>query len=123
MEGGAQVSVEGTAASTRALAARATVPLRAVVATVLLSVLLAVGLWQGLAPSSSSVAPAARYRASSHVRSHASAQGKKGLASLPAAAQGPISEALGADNPAYRVSGSGGGLRAATPAQHFSTQL
>ena len=30
---------------------------------------------------------------------------------------------LGAENPAYRVTASGGGLRAAPPAQHFSTSF
>ncbi len=38
-----------------------------------------------------------------------------GLASLPQAAQGPISAALGRDDPAYRVLG----LRALNPAQHL----
>ncbi len=85
--------------------------------------LLGVALWQALAARHSSVAPAARFHATSQLRTRASAQKKKGLSTLPVAAQGPISAALGAENPAYRVSASGGALRAATPAQHFSTSF
>ena len=123
MEGGVEMSVEGAAASRNALAARMTTPWRALVAAVLLSAL-AVALWQGLAATRSSVVPAARLHASSHLRSRASAQKasaqkKKGLSSLPVSAQGPISEALGADNPAYRVSAAAGGFSATSPTQHF----
>jgi hypothetical protein len=42
-----------------------------------------------------------------------------GLASLPMAAQGPVSAALGHDDPAYRVAG----LRAANPAQRLRVQF
>jgi DNA-binding beta-propeller fold protein YncE len=42
-----------------------------------------------------------------------------GLSSLPVTAQGPISGALGADDPAYRIRSSSGGLRAASPAQRL----
>ena len=124
MEGGAQMSVEGAAASGHgAPAPITTVPRRAVMAAALLSVLLGVALWQGLAGRHSAVAPAARFHATSHLRTRASEQKKKGLSTLPATAQGPISAALGAENPAYRVTASGGALRAATPAQHFSTSF
>jgi hypothetical protein len=56
--------------------------------------------------------------ASSRARS-APATARLGLASLPAAAQGPVSAALGRDDPAYRVRARAGALRAANPAQHL----
>jgi hypothetical protein len=43
----------------------------------------------------------------------------RGLTSLPAAAQGPVSAALGRDDPAYRVAG----LRAVNPAQHLHVKF
>jgi IPT/TIG domain/FG-GAP repeat len=58
----------------------------------------------------------------SHRAPHAIAAGNR-LASLPVAAQGPISRALGADNPAFRVRPSGGGLQAASPAQHLGVRF
>jgi FG-GAP repeat len=48
---------------------------------------------------------------------------REGLLSLPLAAQGPVSAALGADSAAYRVSKYGGGFRAASPAQHLSASF
>jgi hypothetical protein len=42
---------------------------------------------------------------------------RHGLTSLPLAAQGPVSAALGQDGPAYRVTG----LKAVNPVQHFRT--
>ena len=42
---------------------------------------------------------------------------RRGLSSLPLAAQGQISRALGADDQVYRATGSGDGFRAASPAQ------
>ena len=88
------------------------------VVAALLSLALGAALYEGLAGGRSSVAPAARFRASSHLRPGASPH-KKGLSSLPLAAQGPISQALGAENPAYRVSASRGGFAAASPAQRL----
>jgi hypothetical protein len=44
---------------------------------------------------------------------------RDGLLSLPAAAQGPVSAALGADQGTYRVGVSRGGFVAATPAQRL----
>jgi hypothetical protein len=57
----------------------------------------------------SPLAPAVR----THTVSH------EGLSSLPLAARGPISAALGADSPSYRVSAYHGGFEAASPAQHL----
>ena len=44
---------------------------------------------------------------------------REGLSKLPLAAQGAVSAALGADDPAYRVRNHGNGLYALNPAQHF----
>jgi hypothetical protein len=44
---------------------------------------------------------------------------KHDLLSLPLAAQGPVSAALGANNPAYRITVSDGGFQATNPAQHL----
>jgi len=55
--------------------------------------------------------------AASTVRSHTESQA--GLLSLPLAAQGPVSAALGSDQAAYRVAG----LVARNPAQRFSAQF
>jgi hypothetical protein len=51
---------------------------------------------------------------------HRPARPQAGLSSLPPAAQGPISAALGADDPAYHVNASSGGFKAANPAQRLS---
>ena len=53
----------------------------------------------------------------SGVRAHSYSQ--SGLLSLPLAAQGPVSAALGADQPAYRIHG----LTARNPAQRFSARF
>jgi hypothetical protein len=45
------------------------------------------------------------------------------LLSLPVAAQGPVSAAVGADGQAYRVSRSRGGLTASSPAQQLSVSF
>ena len=52
-------------------------------------------------------------------RSHASVASHKELSSLPLPAQAPISAALGRDDRAYHVSGSGASLRAANPSQRL----
>jgi hypothetical protein len=44
---------------------------------------------------------------------------REGLAKLPLAAQGAVSAALGANDPAYRVRDHGNGLYALSPEQHF----
>lgn len=46
-----------------------------------------------------------------------------GLESLPVAAQGPVSAALGAEGQAYRVSRMGGRFTASSPGQHLSTSF
>jgi hypothetical protein len=86
------------------------VPWRGLAAAALLSLPLGAALYEGLAGERSSVARGVQPRASSH---------KQGLFSLPGAAQGPVSQALGADSPAYRVSPSKGGFSAASPAQRL----
>jgi FG-GAP repeat len=96
-----------------ALPARAELPWRSVLAAALLSLLLATALWQGPAGERSSLAPAVRPGTSSQKR----------LSSLPLTAQGPVSAALGADNPAYRLSASNGGFAATSPAQHLSLRF
>jgi hypothetical protein len=50
----------------------------------------------------------------------AGAYHQEGLLSLPAAAQGPVSAALGGSSNAYRVVSAAGGFHAASPAQHLS---
>ena len=97
---------------------RAVVPWHLLLAAALLSLAVGAALYEGLAGGRSTVAPAARFRASSHLRPGASPH-NKGLSSLPLAAQGPISQALGAENPGYRVSASRGGFAAASPGQHL----
>ncbi len=48
---------------------------------------------------------------------------RQGILSLPLAAQGPVSAALGADARAYRVGRWEGGFTASSPAQHLSTRF
>jgi hypothetical protein len=79
-------------------------------AAVVLSLAIGTLLYQGLTGGRSSVAPAARTHAVSH----------EGLSSLPLAARGPVSAALGAGDPGYRVSAERGGFRTASPAQHLT---
>ena len=119
--GGALQPANGSTGNRVVLGTGAVVPWRALVAAALLSLLLGAALYEGLAGERSSVG-AAHLRASSRLRPGASSQ-KKGLSSLPLAAQGPVSEALGADNPAYRVTASKGGFAAASPAQHLNASF
>ena len=96
-----------------ALGVRAAVSWRALVIAALLSVLLGAALSESLAGERSSVAPAVRSGGFSH----------KGLLSLPLAAQGPVSAALGADDRAYRVGAWKGGFAAVSPAQRLSVRF
>jgi hypothetical protein len=89
------------------------VSLRALVAAAALSTALAAALHQGLAGERSSVAPAA----------HAGGLFHEGLAGLPLTARGPVSVALGADDPAYRLDASNGGFAATNPAQHLRVRF
>ncbi|MFI4985436.1 MAG: IPT/TIG domain-containing protein [Solirubrobacterales bacterium] len=87
--------------------ARAVPPWRALAAAALLSLLVGAAFSGGLAATSESVLPAPRSGPSSQAR----------LPSLPSAAQGSISAALGAVDHAYWVSASGSGYRALSPSQ------
>ncbi len=88
-----------------ALPRNAALAWRALAAAALLSVAIGAALNQGLVAKRSAV--------------HPGASRLVGLSSLPLAAQGPISAAMGADSPAYRVSASAAGLEASNPAQHL----
>jgi phosphodiesterase/alkaline phosphatase D-like protein len=92
----------------------ASVRWRALVAGALLSLALGAAVYEGLADQGSSVAGGARPRASSR---------QQGLFSLPGAAQAPVSQALGADSPAYGVRPSKGGFSAASPAQRLQLRF
>ena len=65
--------------------------------------------------------PSGRSSGAAHVRGHRFS--RAGLESLPVAAQGPVSAALGAEGQAYRVSRHGGGFTASSPGQHLSTSF
>jgi hypothetical protein len=96
-----------------AFQARAVVPWRFVVAAALLSLMLGAALSRGLAGERSFVLPGVRSGVSPH----------KGLSRLPLLAQGPISGVLGADDPAYRISASGGGFRAVSQVQRLRVRF
>jgi Putative Ig domain/FG-GAP repeat len=101
-------------ASGVALRARAAVPWQAPVAVVLLSLALAAALYGGLNGGRDAVpSVSARWNGLS----------KESLLSLPLAARGPVSAALGAHNPAYRVRASGGGFQAKSPTQHLQASF
>ena len=86
-------------------------PWRLLLAAALMSLALGAALYED-SNGGRSVAPPA-------LRPHGFSQ--EGLLSIPLAARGPVSAALGGDSPAYRVSADRGALRAASPAQHLST--
>jgi FG-GAP repeat len=88
---------------------RAGVSRRVAVATALACVALGALVHQGL--------PAGILPSASGVRSQTAP--REGLLSLPLVAQGPVSAALGRDEPAYRIAG----LAAHNPAQRFSAQF
>ena len=104
-----------------ALRARPVVSRRVLAASALLLVALVAGLYVGLRDGRAGVAPT-RLHAASHLRSAASSR-RKGLSSLPLAAQGPVSDALGAESPAYRFRALKGGILGASPAQHLQHEL
>jgi hypothetical protein len=95
----------GRAATTR----RAAVPLRVAIAIALVCVALGAIVHQGLPAGISPAASGVRFQAAS----------RAGLASLPLAAQGPVSAALGRDQAAYRIAG----LVARNPAQRLSARF
>ncbi len=90
---------------------RAAPPRLAVVGTALLLLAVGVGLYAGSQGGRASVVPAA-------VRSYDFSG--KGLSSLPLAARGSVSAALGADGTAYRLSPGKGAFSASSPAQHLA---
>jgi hypothetical protein len=92
-------------------APRTGVPERALIAFALASLALGFGLHQGLGAGSGSPPAKSAVRAHSYSRA--------GLLSLPLAAQGPVSAALGRDQAAYRIAG----LTAHNPAQGFSARF
>jgi FG-GAP repeat len=100
---------------------------RALVAAALLSMALGAGLYETFARQHSAVTPAARVGASerglARTSLHKRALHGKGLSSLSLAAQGPVSQALGADSSAYRVSAFNGGFAAASPAQRLGLRF
>jgi hypothetical protein len=95
-----------------AFGARLVVQWRALLVAVL-GLTLGAALLQGVAGERSS--------AGSAVRADGFSNG--GLLSLPLAAHGPVSAAIGADQRSYRVSTGGGLLHAANPAQHMRAQF
>jgi hypothetical protein len=115
--------MQGVAGATNvggvALAGRATLSWRALLALVAASLALVALLYEGL-PSGGSPVTAA---APGHSLPGAGGFSSAGLLSLPAAARGPLSSALGDDSPAYRISVSPRGLSAANPAQHLSSSF
>ncbi len=93
----------------RMLRLRAVVAWRALAAAALLALALGVALYPGPTGRRSAALSSTEFGAARLV----------GLSSLPASAQDPVSAALGADSPAYRVRASGADLRATNPAQHL----
>ena len=57
------------------------------------------------------------------LRSRRTSSKRAGLLSLPQAAQGPVSRALGADDPAYSLRASNGAFAGSSPAQHSACAL
>jgi hypothetical protein len=91
------------------------VPRHALAAAALLALALAlaVALSHLLAGARPAAVPAARH----------GGLAQPGLASLPPAAQGPVSAAVGADDPAYRVRRSDGALTAISPGQRLDSRF
>jgi hypothetical protein len=88
----------------------------------LLSLLLTGALWQGWLGQRSSAPVAAGSAATRLARlSHTGLQ--SGLSSLPASALGPVSQAIGAADPRYRIKPSAGGLAASNPAQRLAERF
>ena len=89
------------------------VPWRALVAASLLSLLLGAALLKGVGGERSSTLAGA----------HPGVSSQKAPPLLPAAALGPVSAALGAADPAYRVSASDGWFHAKNPAQRLDVRF
>jgi len=84
--------------------------MRTLTAMALLALALSALLSQGLLREHSPAAPAPSIGAATQT----------GLWRLPVAARGPVSSAIGAEDPAYRIAPGEGALHAANPAQHLS---
>jgi hypothetical protein len=84
-----------------------------VLAAVLLALAVGIAVHESL--------PVGRSVGAMHARTHGLSHA--GLLSLPVAAQGPVSAALGAEGEAYRVSRSRGGFTASSPVQHLSASF
>jgi hypothetical protein len=108
-----QITIDRGAHHRMGAGTRAAVPWRALVAVALLLLTVAAGLYEAL-PGRGGLTTAT-----------VSSRGlvRQGLLSLPTAAQGPVSAALGADSPAYRVRASGRGYGATSPAEHLSSSF
>ncbi len=89
--------------------ARAIVPRRVSVAAPLLSLLVGLALFESVAAERSASPVAGRHRLTP----------QEGLSTLPLAAQGVASAALGADVPAYWISASGTAFQAQNPAERL----
>ncbi len=85
---------------------------------VLLLLVSGVVLWRGLSQERPAVSHAAHSGAA-----HTAAGLHEGLTSLPLAAQGAVSAALGSGSDAYRVSSSGDGYQAVNPAQRLRARF
>ena len=109
-----QAAANASRADGAAIREKMALPVGALVAAALAALVVGAMLHAGLVGGRSAVAaPSARPYAFSH----------ESLLSLPLAAQGPVSEALGAGQPAYRVERYQAALRSANPAQHLSTNF
>jgi hypothetical protein len=108
---GGRASARGTSlCSTVAFLARAVIPWRALLVAALLSLLIGAALSRDLVGGRSASLPT--------VPSH------RGLTSLPLAAQGPVSGALGANRATYRVSTPAAGVALANnPAQRLQSRF
>ena len=109
--------LHGTVSDQLALTARPVLSWRALVAAAVLSLALGVVLYEGLAGEHS--LPGPRPSTPPRIFAPAAHRTERDSRAFRIAAQGPVSEALGAEDPAYRVSASGGGFAAASPAQHL----
>jgi IPT/TIG domain/FG-GAP repeat len=99
------------------LLAGVAVPWRSALTGALLSLILGVGLARGLAAEhASSAQPAAAHA----LGENPLAPPRERLSSLPLIAQAPVSSALGAADPAYRIRAASGGFQAFSPGQRLS---
>jgi hypothetical protein len=100
----------------------AALPWRALVAGALLALAIGVALYGSVTGERGGLPGGHRSGASVPVRPHEDLS-QAGLLSLPPAAQGSVSAALGAESPSYGVHASGHGFGAASPAQHLSSSF